>query len=36
MKAYWVVRGHILNPDEYGKYIHLAGPIINKYHGTFL
>ena len=36
MKAYWVVRGHILNSDEYGKYIQLAGPIINKYHGTFL
>jgi uncharacterized protein (DUF1330 family) len=36
MKAYWVVRGHILNPDEYNKYIQLAGPIVKKFHGTFL
>ena len=36
MKAYWVVRGHILNPDEYSKYIQLAGPIVKKFHGTFL
>jgi uncharacterized protein (DUF1330 family) len=36
MKAYWVVRGHILNSDEYNKYIQLAGPIVKKFHGTFL
>ena len=36
MKAYWVVRGHILNLDEYSKYIQLAGPIVKKFHGTFL
>lgn len=36
MKAYWVVRGHILNPDEYSKYIQLAGPIVKKFHGIFL
>ena len=36
MKAYWVVRGHVLNPDEYSKYIQLAGPIVKKFHGTFL
>lgn len=36
MKAYWVVRAHILNPDEYSKYIQLAGPIVKKFHGTFL
>ena len=36
MKAYWVVRGNILNPDEYAKYIDLAGPIVNKYEGKFL
>lgn len=36
MKAYWVVRGNILNPDEYSKYIDLAGPIINKYKGKFI
>jgi uncharacterized protein (DUF1330 family) len=27
MKAYWVVRGNILKPEEYAKYIELAGPI---------
>ena len=36
MKAYWVVRGHILNPEEYAKYINLAGPVVKKYQGTFL
>ena len=36
MKSYWVVRGNILNPDEYAKYIKLAGPIIKKYKGIFL
>jgi uncharacterized protein (DUF1330 family) len=36
MKAYWVVRGNILNPEEYSKYIDLAGPIINKYRGKFI
>lgn len=36
MKAYWVVRGNILNQDEYAKYIDLAGPIVHKYNGKFL
>ena len=36
MKAYWVVRGNILNPEEYSKYIDLSGPIINKYRGKFI
>ena len=36
MKAYWVVRGNILNQDEYSKYIALAGPIVSKYNGKFL
>ena len=36
MKAYWVVRCHILDHEEYSKYINLAGPIIKKYDGTFL
>lgn len=36
MKAYWVVRGHILDIEEYSKYIELAGPIIKKYQGIFL
>ena len=36
MKAYWVVRGDILNQEEYSKYIDLAGPIIDKHNGKFL
>ena len=36
MKAYWVVRGNILNQEEYSKYIDLAGPIVHKYNGKFL
>jgi uncharacterized protein (DUF1330 family) len=36
MKAYWVVRGNILKPEEYAKYIELAGPIIKKFNGKFI
>ena len=36
MKAYWVVRGNILNQEEYSKYIDLAGPIVHKHNGEFL
>ena len=36
MKAYWVVRGNILNQEEYSKYIDLAGPTIHKHNGEFL
>ena len=36
MKAYWVVRGNILNQDEYSKSIDLAGPIVSKHNGKFL
>ena len=36
MKAYWVVRGNILNQGEYSKYIDLAGPIVHKHNGNFL
>ena len=36
MKAYWVVRGNILKPEEYAKYIELAGPIIKKFDGNLL
>ena len=36
MKAYWVVRGNILKPEEYAKYIELAGLIINKFKGKFI
>ena len=36
MKAYWVVRGNILNQEEYSKYIDLAGPIVHKHNGNFL
>ena len=35
-KGYWLVRGNILNLEEYSKYIDLAGPIIKKYDGIFL
>ena len=30
MKAYWITRCHVHNPDEYDEYIKLAGPAINK------
>ena len=36
MKAYWITRCHVHNPDEYDEYIKLAGPTINKYGGIFL
>jgi uncharacterized protein (DUF1330 family) len=36
MKAYWITRCHVHNPDEYDEYIKLAGPAINKYGGIFL
>ena len=36
MKSYCVVRGDILNQEEYSKYIDLAGPIIDKHNGKFL
>ena len=36
MKAYLVVRGNILNQEEYSKYINLAGPIVHKHNGNFL
>ena len=36
MKAYWVVRGNVLNQEEYSKYIDLAGPIVHKHKGNFL
>jgi len=36
MKAYWVVRGNILDKEQYSKYIDLAGPIIDKHNGKFL
>lgn len=36
MKAYWVVRGNILNQDEYAKYVELTGPIVRKHNGKFL
>ena len=36
MKAYWVVRGNISKPEEYAKYIALAGPIIKKFNGKFI
>ena len=36
MKAYWITRCHVHNPDEYDKYIQLAVPAISKNGGTFL
>ena len=36
MKAYWITRCHVHDPDEYDKYIELAGPAISKNGGTFL
>ena len=36
MKAYWVVRGNILDQEEYSKYIDLAGPTVHKHNGEFL
>ena len=36
MKGYWIARCHVTNEEEYGKYIKLAGPAIEKYGGCFL
>jgi uncharacterized protein (DUF1330 family) len=35
-KGYWVVRAHISDPEEYSKYVSLAGDIVKKHNGTFL
>ena len=36
MSAYWIVRCHITDAEEYGKYIQLAGPAIEKHGGSYL
>ena len=36
MSAYWIVRCHITDSEEYGKYIQLAGPAIEKHGGRYL
>ena len=36
MKAYWVVRARISDPDEYGFYRELAGPVVAAFNGVFL
>ena len=36
MSAYWIVRCHITDAVEYGKYIQLAGPAIEKHGGRYL
>lgn len=36
MKAYWIGRVNVTNPDSYKKYAELAGPAIAKHGGTFL
>ena len=34
MKAYWVVRARISDPDEYGIYRELAGPVVAAFNGA--
>jgi|TARA_B100001093_G_scaffold74768_1_gene65533 uncharacterized protein (DUF1330 family) len=36
MRAYWIVRCHVVDVDEFKKYMNLSGPIIDEYGGTFL
>ena len=36
MKAYWIGRVKVTNPEQYGKYAQLAGPAIQKHGGRFL
>ena len=36
MKAYWIVRCHVVDADEFKKYVNLSGSIIDEYGGTFL
>jgi uncharacterized protein (DUF1330 family) len=36
MKAYWIGRVNVTNPDSYKKYAELAGPAIAKHGGKFL
>ena len=35
-KAYWVVRAHISNSEEYAKYVSVAGDIVLNHGGKFL
>ena len=36
MSAYWMVRCHVVDSDQYPKYIQLAGPAIETHGGRFL
>jgi uncharacterized protein (DUF1330 family) len=36
MKAYWVVRARITDPEEYAIYRELAGPVVAAFNGIFL
>lgn len=36
MKAYWIGRVNVTNPESYAKYAELAGPAIQKHGGRFL
>ena len=36
MKAYWIVRCHVNDSDEFSKYAELAGPVIHEHNGNFL
>ncbi len=36
MPAYWIARMHVTDAEQYGKYVALAGPAIEKNGGRFL
>lgn len=36
MSAYWCARVHVTDPEQYSKYVALAGPAIEKHSGVFL
>tara|TARA_B100000676_G_C17817883_1_gene701013 strand:+ start:33 stop:317 length:285 start_codon:yes stop_codon:yes gene_type:complete len=36
MKGYWIARCHVTDEEQYGRYIKLAGPAIEKHGGRFL
>ena len=35
-KGYWITLCHITDQENYGEYIKLAGPAIEKHGGKFL
>jgi uncharacterized protein (DUF1330 family) len=36
MKAYWIARVHVKNPEAYKDYVEKSGPAISAHQGTFL